>query len=316
MKRTAILLFFLLLSMFSVVSIYAQTASSRYNEANRLFRKGDKEGAIRALKSSMILDKSDANKRKCQNLINKINSSGKKDYNSNSKNNKNNTSKKDYYSTTPYSPDNDVFYLRQHQLNFDGNEAGQAHVIVKTSKIWDAEVDEEKDRSWCQVNKAHDDDSILVVSVKPSNLTATREATIHVFMTYSRKNKREVKVIQRGGMKATIAASKPTVANIDRAGGNVVVPIFCNSDTLYSDGKNWEVAEFPSWVKVVSTKLFRKNPFAQAVRVDAEKSELSIECAPNPTKEERRGKIVLVSQDAQCEINLIQKKGNKNTGAY
>ena len=55
------------------------------------------------------------------------------------------------------------------------------------------------------------------------------------------------------GNKPHIDATKADVKFNKRKGGTQKVGISCNSDTLYSDNKNWELTKFPDWCDVTVT---------------------------------------------------------------
>jgi len=60
---------------------------------------------------------------------------------------------------------------------------------------------------------------------------------------------RFIKLTQKGN-KPHIDATKADIKINKRKGGTQKVGISCNSDTLYSDNKNWELTKYPEWCEV------------------------------------------------------------------
>ena len=78
MKKLFLLLTALLLSLAPVTEAYGQSADSKYEEGVAQYNKGNTQAAIKLFKESMILNKSAANKKRCNAMIAKCNKSGKK----------------------------------------------------------------------------------------------------------------------------------------------------------------------------------------------------------------------------------------------
>lgn len=280
------------LSLFAAMPMNGQSAASMYDQGVSLYKKGNYQGAIKALNESMILNKSATNKKKCQALINKCNRALNK--------------KK---SDTPKSkPSAESLTVRTNRLLFDGVASDAEVVGVNATDAWSIRLENDDDQYWCEIRKS-DDQTSLVVKTKPSTLTVSRQARINVFLEKNPAKKADISVVQKRGKAVQIKVSDEDIRKIDRAGEEKVITVDCKSDTVYADGRNWTVEKSPTWVSFLSTKKSRKS------RVGIQLNELSLEFAPNPTKEERVGYIVLRSQEAECHIKLTQQKGNRKTGA-
>ena len=284
-----ILLLTLMLCLTPAANTFAQSAASKYDEGVAQYNKGNYQGAIKLFNESMILNKSAANKKKCQAMIAKCNKASK--------------AKKSEAQVKSKPVVSDKVTLERDAIYFDGHAAGAEVIGVKAAGGWNAELEHEADGSWCSI-EPKDDGNFLIVKTTASNLTVYRTASIKVI---SDKNSREVKnllVTQGPARNATLSVSKEEIKNINRAGDEQVISINCQSDTLLADGRNWFITKAPSWVKFLSTKkLGRKE------RTGITMNELSMQFEANPTKEERIGYIVVRSQDAERHIKLIQKKG-------
>lgn len=269
------------------VNLYAQSAASKYDEGVTLFNKGNYQGAIKLFNEAMILNKSAANKKKCQAMIDKCKKAAK-------------AKKSEAQPKKPVV--SDKVELERESLYVNGFTASAEVISVTAPGGWKAEVEHDIDKSWLSL-EVKDDGRFLIVKTTPSGLTITRTGTI---LVVSEKNSREVKrlqVTQGKGKNASISVSKEEIKGIRAKGDEFVVTVNCQSDSLLVDGRNWYITKAPAWVKLLGTKKEKKT------RVNVAKNELSMEIAPNPTREERSGYVALRSQDAECIIKLIQKKG-------
>lgn len=302
MKYLIRVLFIMMLALAPAVGACAQGAAQKYDEGVALYKKGNYQEAIKALNESMIVNKSAANKRKCNAMIKKCRAAMK-----NQKTNK-----------AQSRQDEDLISVRTNLVEFDGSEAAAEIISVTTSGDWGMKLERETDNVWCTLEKS-DDHSSLVIKTKQSNQTMAREANIIVFSTKDESHGKIIKVVQSRGKKPVLRVEPAEPEMIDRKGGEILLRVNCVSDTLYDDGRNWTVSKLPDWANVISTKqVVAKEILGVALskeRVEVKGNELSIMLEPNPTKQERVDYIILSSQDTELRVKLTQQKGNKKTGA-
>ena len=212
---------------------FAQSASESYNKGIALMNKGDYQGAIASFKASMAINKSAANVKKCNAQINKCNRLAKR---------KKNTGDEDNKKPTPSKQ----LTLSAYSLSFDAGEETKIvgiETIPETSD-WMANVASEHE-SWCRLGKSMDGKNLQVTCLA-SNSTLSRQTGITVI--YDQVT-RFIKLTQKG-RRPHLEATKSDVKINKRKGGTQKVGISCNSDTLYSDNKNWELTKFPEWCEV------------------------------------------------------------------
>ena len=215
---------------------YAQSASESYNKGVTLMNKGDYQEAIASFKASMAINKSAANVKKCKAQIAKCNRLAKK---------KKNGDDDDSKTSTPSKQ----LTLSTYNLAFEVGEDTKL-VGVETlpeSSDWMANVASEHE-SWCKLGKSMDGKNLQVTCLATSS-TLSRQTGITVI--YDQVT-RFIKLTQKG-IKPHIDATKADVKINKRKGGTQKVGISCNSDTLYSDNKNWELTKFPDWCDVTVT---------------------------------------------------------------
>ena len=221
---------------FAPIVSYAQSASESYNKGIALMNKGDYQEAIASFKASMAINKSAANVKKCKAQIAKCNRLAKK---------KKNGDDDDSKTSTPSKQ----LTLSTYNLAFEVGEDTKL-VGVETlpeSSDWMANVASEHE-SWCKLGKSMDGKNLQVTCLANSS-TLSRQTGITVI--YDQVT-RFIKLTQKG-IKPHIDATKADVKINKRKGGTQKVGISCNSDTLYSDNKNWELTKFPDWCDVTVT---------------------------------------------------------------
>lgn len=278
------LLLAVMLCVTPAANTYAQSAAAKYDQGVALYSKGNYQGAIKLFNEAMILNKSAANKQKCQAMIDKCKKAMKP-------------------KPKPSKPvANDKLTLEHRQIYFDGHSAGAKLVGVTPIGGWKASLEHEANASWCRL-EIKDGGKHLEVKTVPSTLTISRTATINVVSEKSSRDVKTLKVTQGRGRGVKLSASRQELTKINRKGEERVVTVNCQSDTLLSDGRNWYVAKAPAWVAILNTKKKNKKE-----RVGIEKNELSLQFEPNSTKEERTGYVVIRSQEAELHIKLVQKK--------
>ena len=211
---------------------YAQSASGSYNKGVALMNKGDYQGAIASFKASMAINKSTANVKKGNAQIAKCNRLAKK-------------KKNDDEPKKPAQPSKQLT-LTAYSLTFDAGEDTKIIGIetIPESSDWIANVASEHE-SWCKLSKSMDGKNLLVTCMATSS-TLNRQTGITVL--YDQVT-RFIKLTQKGN-KPHLDATKADVKINKRRGGTQKVGISCNSDTLYSDNKNWELTKTPEWCEV------------------------------------------------------------------
>ena len=237
MKKTISKLMMIIgLLYFTPIVSYAQSASESYNKGVTLMNKGDYQEAIASFKASMAINKSAANVKKCKAQIAKCNRLAKK---------KKSSSDDEQKNTAPSKQ----LTLSAYSLAFDANEETK-YVGIETmpeSSDWIANVASEHE-SWCKLGKSMDGKNLQVTCLATSS-TLSRQTGITVI--YDQVT-RFIKLFQKG-KKPHIDATKADVKINKRKGGTQKIGINCNSDTLYSDNKNWELTKFPEWCDVTVT---------------------------------------------------------------
>jgi len=237
MKKTISKLIMIIgLLCFVPIASYAQSASESYNKGVALMNKGDYQGAIASFKASMAINKSAANVKKCNAQIAKCNRLAKK---------KKNSGEEDAKKETPSKQ----LTLSAYSLAFDSGEDTKIVGIetMPESSDWMANVASEHE-SWCKLTKSMDGKNLLVNCLATSS-TLNRQTGITVI--YDQVT-RFIKLTQKGN-KPRLDATKADIKINKRKGGTQKVGISCNSDTLYSDNKNWELTKYPEWCEVTVT---------------------------------------------------------------
>lgn len=278
MKTILKLLTVILLMTLAPVHTYAQSASEAYNKGVALMNKGDYQGAIASFKASMAINKSAANVKKCNAQITKCNRLAKK---------------KTTTTEAPKKAPQKTLKVSAKQIVFEANVEQTKIIGVETepeSNDWTANVASEHE-SWCRLAKSMDGKE-LQISCLPLNSTLSRMTGITVI--YDQETQ-FIQLIQKG----KIPQLKALITNVKinkRKGGSKQVPISCNSDTLYSDNKNWQLYKYPEWCEIYVT-----SGNELTVKVDKMVKE-------DPDfKTGRSGDIILRSQNQDCVIHVDQK---------
>ena len=278
MKTILKILTVIFLITLTTTHTYAQSASEAYNKGVALMNKGDYQGAIASFKASMAINKSAANVKKCNTQITKCNRLAKK---------------KTTTTEMPKKAPQKTLKVGTHQIVFEANSEVTKVISIETqpeSNDWIANVASEHE-SWCKLAKSMDG-KLLQVRCLPSNSTLSRFTGITVI--YDQETQ-FIQLVQKG----KTPQLKALINNIKlnkRKGGSKQVPISCNSDTLYSDHKNWQLFKHPDWCEIYITSG----------------NELTIK-ADKLTKEDpdfkagRFGDIILRSQNQECIIHVEQK---------
>lgn len=281
MKKTISKLMMIIgLLCFTPVASYAQSASESYNKGVALMNKGDYQGAIASFKASMAINKSAANVKKCNTQISKCNRLAKKKRNS--------SSDDDSKKVTPSKQ----LTLSTYSVTFDSGEETKLVGIetMPESSDWTANVASEHE-SWCKLGKSMDGKNLQVTCLVTSS-TLNRQTGITVI--YDQVT-RFIKLTQKG-IKPHIDVTKADVKINKRKGGTQKIGISCNSDTLYSDNKNWELTKSPDWCEVTASSG----------------NEITIKAGPlaktDPEfKSGRTGYIRIQSQNEEYIIRVEQK---------
>ncbi len=242
MKKSIIRLLMIIgLLSFAPCASFAQSASKAYSNGLAQMKKGDYAGAIASFKASMAINKSADNVKKCKAQIRKcsrLQARGK-------------DSKADAPAKAASSK---TLTLTTYHLTFSADEETKLVGVetIPESSDWTANIAPECE-SWCKLSKSMDNKELQVTCL-PTSSTISRLAGITVL--YDQQS-RFIQVTQKG-KRPHIEASKNEVklgkGLFKKANYEEKISISCNSDTLYSDNKNWELVKSPDWcdVKVTS----------------------------------------------------------------
>ena len=295
MKKLFLLLTALLLSLAPVTEAYGQSADSKYEEGVAQYNKGNTQAAIKLFKESMILNKSAANKKRCNAMIAKCNKSGKKAKSDDPK------------------PAKAELLLDRNHLSFNGRSSDADVISITATNGWNFRYVDSEDARWCILEKSQDGRT-LKVKAEPSHLTVPREAKIMITDAVTPSYCKELFVKQGSGKEPYLTALPTELDRIANEGEEEVIKITCVSDTLYSDGKNWRLGDYPSWVRMLPDKpkvTGIKSAFASKndknARIPVEANELSLKIEPNTSTDERLGEVVIQSQNSEMRIKLKQK---------
>ena len=235
MKRLIKLLtVIVLMSLTTPVAVFAQSASASYDKGMELMKSGDYKGAIASFQASMTINKSEANKKKCNQQIAKCQKLLKRPTAVNT--------------PVPAEKEKQLSVSKQ-RIAFPPNPMEDLSIEILTepfSNDWMATVEGEAD--WLELSKSMDG-KFLIFKCKPTDKTVRREAIVNV--TYG-KQKENVTVAQWG--KDMVFKVEPLETSFKKKGGKQMVNIICNSDTVYEYGKNWKVKYVPNWIKAETTE--------------------------------------------------------------
>ena len=276
MKRLIKLLTVIIIMTIAIpATAFAQSASESYSNGVALMKKGEYKKAIASFQASMAINKSEANRKKCNQQIAKCQRALK------------------YAASTEPAPmvNESQLSLSKHRIPFPWNPMEDLSVNVVTEPLsndWMAAVEGNAD--WIELSKSMDGKA-LIVKCKPTDSTVKRQAKVAV--TYGGK-KENIDVVQYG--KEVNFSADPLELSFKLKGGKQLVNIQCNSDTAYEDGKNWRIKQTPEWLKAEVTKT--------TLVIEASKLEKN---SPE-YKTGRMGQIIIVSQDKECVLKVEQKK--------
>lgn len=313
MKKLLLLLTALFLSFAPASEVYAQNADRKYEEGMAQYKKRNWEVAKKLFKESMILDKSAANTNRCNKMIKRINAiiAGPR--------------------PGPKPPKPDLkpeskaeLSINRNQLSFSGRASEVYRIKVTSSNGWSFRYDNQEDEQWCLLHMSEDGKE-LTVRADPSNLTISRHAKIMICDLATPSVYKELYVTQSSGKVPSLIANPANVNRIDYDGSEELITVTCVSDTVYSDGKNWILKDYPSWVTILNDKPVRQNWVEKASnaissvvkknviipRTPIEANELSVKFLPNTIREVRTGYIVLQSQNVEMRIELQQKASKR-----
>ena len=278
MNRILKILTVILMMALTPTYIYAQSASDAYNKGVALMNKGDYQGAIASFKASMAINKSAANVKKCNAQITKCNRLAKK---------------KTTTVEAPKKAPQKTLKVGTNKIVFEANAEETKAISIETqpeSNDWIANVASEHE-SWCKLAKSMDGKTLQVTCL-PSSSTLARFTGITVI--YDQQTQ-FIQLTQKG----KTPQLKALITNVKlnkRKGGTKQVAISCNSDTLYSDNKNWQLYKYPDWCEVYVTSGNELTVKAdKLVKEDAD------------FKNGRSGDIILRSQNQECVIHVEQK---------
>lgn len=296
MKRLLMFFAALLLALANATEINAQSGDAKYEAGVAQYKKGNMQAAIKLFSESKILDKSAANKKRCNAMIARCKKPRRQE-------------RKE--SVTPVAE----LSLNRNYLDFDGKQPGANVVMVEATNDWTAVLEDEKDADWCILEKSEDRRS-LVVRTNPSLLTVPREAVVKIADEDNEQLTKSVTIRQGSGKTPLLVADPEEIDRIDVDGDEVLVKIDCVSDTLYSDGKKWMVKNLPDWVSLLPDKQKEQTGLGKIFKSKKNRdkreplgeNELSLKIAPNKTKDERTGYIVVESQRVEVHVKLKQKR--------
>jgi hypothetical protein len=250
---------------------YAQSASEYYIIGRTLMKKGDYSGAIDEFKKSMTVNKSAANVKKCKAQI---------------------AICKRHINPKPVAPaaPQKSLVIPHPMLYVAANPENELGVQIDTtpeSNDWNATIN--GNASWLELSKSMDG-KYLVVKAEPTDKTIVRSADISVVYD---KLTRTVHVAQAG--KDVELVPSTLFIKFKKKGGQMLVNINCNSDTIYDNNYNWIIEKAPEWCNAEGTStnlvlnvdpLVKKDPYY---------------------KTGRTGDIILRSQSQECIIRIDQK---------
>ena len=210
--------------------IYAQSASDSYNEGLALMKKQDYAGAIACFKASMTINKSASNVKECNAQIKKCQRLMK------GKN-----------TPAPASVEKKLTITKP-ILHVPANPDKDFSIPIETypeSNDWMATVEGEAD--WVELSKSMDGKN-LQIRIKPIDKTVVRSAEITV--TYDKLSRKME--IHQAGQKVEFVVEQ--FVKFKKKGGQEIIEINCNSDTVYTNNYNWYVDKFPEWCHTEETK--------------------------------------------------------------
>jgi hypothetical protein len=167
------------------------------------------------------------------------------------------------------------------------NDLGVQIEVFPESNDWTASL--VGNVNWIELSKSMDG-KYLVLKVSPTDKTIVRHAEVNV--EYE-KLERKIQVNQAG--KAVELVASELFTKFKKKGGQMLINVSCNSDTVYANNSNWTIEKAPEWCNAEGTStnlvlkvdaLDKKDPFY---------------------KTGRTGDIILRSQKQECVIRVDQK---------
>lgn len=275
MKTILKILTVILLMTLTTAHTYAQSASESYDNGLALMKKQDYAGAIASFKASMAINKSAANVKKCNAQISKCQKL--------MKNSKNKTQ------AAPVVPEKKMD-LSTSVLSVPASPASDYAVQVTASpdnNDWTAIA--EGGVKWIELSKSMDGKT-LRLKVSPSEKTLVRHASVAV--SYGNIIKK-VRITQAGQDVELVPNTLFT--KFKKKGGQMLININCNSDTIYANNYNWIIDKAPEWCNAEGTST------SLVLNITP------LEKSDPYYKTGRTGDIVLRSQDKECIIRIDQK---------
>ena len=277
MKMNKLIYTLMLIAMMVLLpgTVSAQSASESYSNGLALMKNKDYHGAIASFRASMAINKSAANVKKCKAQINKCQRLLK--------------SNKTQSASVEFIPSKTLKVINA-ILPIPADPTADIMTTIEArpdSNDWTAEM--AGTCPWIELVKSMDGKS-LILKCQPTNMTVSRDAEINV--KYG-EVERKIKVRQQGRKVNLIASSQFT--KFRKKGGQELIEIKCNSDTVYENNTNWYIEKAPEWCNAESTK-----------------TDLVLKIAPLEKgtpyyKSGRTGDIILRSQDQECIIRVDQK---------
>ncbi len=273
MNRILRILTVVILMTLTPAFVYAQSASESYDNGMALMKKQDYSGAIASFKASMAINKSAANVKKCKAQIAKCQKLMK---------NKGKASAPAVVEKKLNIP-NPILSVPANPAN----DLGVQIEVFPESNDWTASV--VGNVNWIELSKSMDG-KYLVLKVSPTDKTIVRQAEVNVeYENLARK----IQVNQAG--KAVELVASELFTKFKKKGGQMLINVSCNSDTVYANNTNWTIEKAPEWCNAEGTStnlvlkvdaLDKKDPFY---------------------KTGRTGDIILRSQRQECVIRVDQK---------
>lgn len=274
MNRILKILTVIVLMALAPAAAYPQSASESYDTGLALMKKQDYAGAIASFRASMAINKSAANVKKCKAQIAKCQRLQK---NSKAK------------APVPAAPQKSLI-IPHPMLTVAANPENELGVeidVTPESNDWMASVN--SNPGWIELSKSMDG-KYLIVKVAPTDKTVVRHADITV--VYDNLS-RTIHVSQLGNEPELSASNLFT--KFKKKGGQMLINVNCNSDTVYANNFNWIIEKAPEWCNAEGTStnlvlnvepIEKKDPFY---------------------KTGRTGDIILRSQNQECIIRIDQK---------
>ena len=275
MNRILKILTVILLMALTPAYTYAQSASESYENGLALIKKQDYAGAIACFKASMAINKSAANVKKCNTQISKC-----------QKLMKNSKAKTPAAAPVPEKK----LTISTSKLSAPAKPESDYAIQIDSSPEdngWTAIVEEGV--KWVELSKSMDG-KVLRLKISPSEKTLVRHASVAV--SYGNIIKK-VMITQTG--KDVELVPNTLFTKFKKKGGQMLINISCNSDTVYANNYNWMIEKAPEWCNAEGTSTSLVLNIAPLEKNDPY------------YKTGRTGDIILRSQNKECIIRIDQK---------